>query len=164
MEKFIYTRVESILDPLLPQEQARFRRGRSTVDQVTFLTQEIEDSFSAKRGQALYLSTLQRPAVLFGVAASPANSYSSCQTGTWCHSSWSLSEIAVSPWPLAGNGPRSKLRCLRIGVSQGSVLVLAPLLFGIYTHDLPTAASRKHVRMVWRSCALHRGGRIWRAL
>jgi len=33
---------------LLPQEQAVFRQGRSTVDQVTLLTQDIEDSFSAK--------------------------------------------------------------------------------------------------------------------
>jgi len=34
---------------LLPQEQAGFRHRRSTVDQVTLLTQDIEDSFSAKK-------------------------------------------------------------------------------------------------------------------
>jgi len=37
------------VDPLLPQEQAGFRRERSTVIQVSLLTQEIEDSFSAKK-------------------------------------------------------------------------------------------------------------------
>jgi len=49
MKRFIYTRVEPIVYPLRPQEQAGFRRGRSIVDQVTLLTQEIEDSFSAKK-------------------------------------------------------------------------------------------------------------------
>ena len=34
LERFIYTRIEPVIDPLLPREQAGFRRGRSTVDQV----------------------------------------------------------------------------------------------------------------------------------
>jgi len=37
LERLIYTRVEIIIDPLLPQEQAGFRLGRSTADQVTLL-------------------------------------------------------------------------------------------------------------------------------
>jgi len=45
LERFIYARIETIIDPLLPQ-QAVFRHGRSAVDQVTLLTQ---DSFSAKK-------------------------------------------------------------------------------------------------------------------
>ena len=35
--------------PLLPKEQAGFRRGKSTVDPVVLLTQNIEDSFEAKK-------------------------------------------------------------------------------------------------------------------
>ena len=48
-ERLIYARVEPIIDPLLPQEQSGFRHGRSAVDQVTLLTQDIEDSFSAEK-------------------------------------------------------------------------------------------------------------------
>ena len=36
---------DSVVDPQLPREQAGFRLGRSTVDQVTLLTHDIEDSF-----------------------------------------------------------------------------------------------------------------------
>ena len=49
LERLIYARVEPLVDPLLPKEQARFRRGKSTVDQVVLLTQNIEDSFEAKK-------------------------------------------------------------------------------------------------------------------
>ena len=48
LERLVYTRVEPIIDPLLQQEQRGFRHGRSTVDQVTPLTQDVKDSFSAK--------------------------------------------------------------------------------------------------------------------
>ena len=49
LERFIHARVEPIVDPLLPREQAGFRRGRSTVDQTVLLTQNIENLFEAKK-------------------------------------------------------------------------------------------------------------------
>ena len=49
LERFIYACVEPLIDPLLPKEQAGFQRGKSTVDQVVLLTQNIEDSFEAKK-------------------------------------------------------------------------------------------------------------------
>ena len=42
---WINSRIDPVVDPQLPREQAGFRRGRSTVDQVTLLKQDIEDSF-----------------------------------------------------------------------------------------------------------------------
>ena len=49
LERLIHARVEPIVDPFLPREQAGFRRGRSTVDQTVLLTRNIEDSFEAKK-------------------------------------------------------------------------------------------------------------------
>ena len=49
LERLIHARDERIVDPLLPREQAEFRRERSTVDQTGLLTQNIEDSFEAKK-------------------------------------------------------------------------------------------------------------------
>ena len=56
LERLIYARVEPLIDPLLPKEQAGFRRGKSTVDQAVLLTQNIEDSFEAKKKAVPYLS------------------------------------------------------------------------------------------------------------
>ena len=49
LKRLTYARVEPLVDPLLPKEQAGLRRGKSTVDQVVLLTQNIEDSFEAKK-------------------------------------------------------------------------------------------------------------------
>jgi len=51
LKRLIYARVETINDPLLPQEQAGFRHRRSAVDQVTLLTQDIEIAFQLKRSR-----------------------------------------------------------------------------------------------------------------
>ena len=49
LERLIYARIEPIIESLLPGKQAGFRHGKSTVDQVVLLTQNIEDSFEAKK-------------------------------------------------------------------------------------------------------------------
>ena len=49
LERLIHARVEPIVDPLLPREQAGFRQGRSTVYQTVLFTQNIEDSFESKK-------------------------------------------------------------------------------------------------------------------
>ena len=49
LERLTYARLEPLIDPLLPKEQAGFRRKKSTIDQVVLLTQNIEDSFETKK-------------------------------------------------------------------------------------------------------------------
>ena len=41
----MHSRIDPVVDPQLPREQAGFRRDRSTVDQVSLLIQDTEDSF-----------------------------------------------------------------------------------------------------------------------
>ena len=43
LERLIYNCVEPIVEPLLPKKQAGFRHGKSTVDQVVLLTQNVEN-------------------------------------------------------------------------------------------------------------------------
>ena len=47
LSSLIYPTYIPIYRLLLPRKQAGSRRGRSTVDQITFLTQDIEDSLLA---------------------------------------------------------------------------------------------------------------------
>ena len=63
LESLIYARVETITDPLLPQEEVGFRHGSSAEDHVTLLTQDIEDSFSAEKKARAEPSTAGEPVV-----------------------------------------------------------------------------------------------------
>ena len=140
LERLIYARVEPLIDPLLPKEQAGFRRGKSTVDQVVLLTQNIEDSFEAKK---------KAGAVFIDLTAAYDTVW---HRGLTCkllrllpdkHMVKMIMELVRnrSFTLTTGDSKQSRLRRLKNGVPQGSVL--APLLFNIYTYDLPSMISRK---------------------
>ena len=140
LEKLIYARVEPLIDPLLPKEQAGFRCRKSTVDQVVLLTQNIEDSFEAKK---------KASAVFIDLTAAYDTIW---HHGLTCKLLRLLSDKHMIKMIMelvqnrsftltTGDSKQSRLRRLENGVPQGSVL--APLLFNIYMYDLPSMISRK---------------------
>jgi len=57
LDRLTYARVEPIIDSKISEEQAGVRYGKSTLDQITLLTQDIEHSFPAKKkGGAVFLN------------------------------------------------------------------------------------------------------------
>ena len=142
LERLIYACVEPLIDPLLPKEQAGFRRRKSTVDQVVLLTQNIEDSLEAKKkGSAVFIDLTTAYDTIW-------------HRGLTCkllrllpdkHMVKMIMELIRnrSFTLTTGDSKQSRLRRLKNGVPQGSVL--APLLFNIYTYDLPSMISRKFV-------------------
>ena len=140
-DSYTHARIEPIVELLLPQEQAGFRRGRST-DQVTLLTQGIEDSFLAKK---------KAGAVFMDLTAAYDTIW---HCGLTCKLLRTLPDRHIVSFIIelvrnrsftftTGNSAQSRLRRLKNGVSQGSVL--APLISNIYTHDLPVIVARKFV-------------------
>ena len=73
LERLIYARVETIIDPLLPREQVNFPHGRSAVDQVTLWHRKSRIAFQLKRKPELCLLISQQHTTLYGTAASPAS-------------------------------------------------------------------------------------------
>ena len=140
LERLIYTRLEPLIDPLLSKKQAGFRRGKSTVDQVVLLTRNIEDFFEAKK---------KAGAVFVDLTAAYDTVW---HRGLTCkllrllpdkHMVRMIMELVRnrSFTLTTGDSKQSRLRCLKNGVPQGSVST--PLLFNIYTYDLPSMISRK---------------------
>ena len=110
------------------------------MDQVVLLTQNIEDSFKAKK---------KAGAVFIDLTAAYDTFW---HRGLTCkllrllpdkHMVRMIMELVQNRnfTLTTGDSKQSRLRRLKNGVPQGSVL--APLLFNIYTYDLPSTISRK---------------------
>ena len=139
-DRLIYARVKPLIDSLFPKEQAGFRRGKSTVDQVVLLTQNIENSFEAKK---------KAGAVFVSLTAA--------YDTVWHHSltckllrllrnkhmvKMIMELVRNRSFTLTtGDSKQSRLLRLKNGVPQGSVL--APLQFNIYTYNLLSMIFRK---------------------
>ena len=140
LKRLIYACVEPLIDPLLPKQQAGLRHRKSTIDQVVLLTQNIEDPFEAKKKAGV---------IFIDLTAAYDTVW---HRGLTCkllrllpdkHMVKMIMELVRNRSFIltTGDSKQSRLRRLKNGIPQG--LVLAPLLFNIYTYDLPSMISRK---------------------
>ena len=142
MERLILTRINPIVDPLLPYDQAGFRQGRSTVDQVTRLTQTIEHAFDDKQVTgAMFLDLTAAYDTVWhqGLHLKLQRMIRSS------HLTDFIMELLYTRSFVLFNsdGQRSIPHRLKNGVAQGSVL--APTLYNVYTSDFPATLAKRYM-------------------
>ena len=120
-------------------------QGRSAIDQVALITQDIEDSFSAKKKAGALFVDLT---AAYGTVGHRSLTCKLLRFPPDKHMIHMIMEIVGnrSFTLTTGNGKRSSLRRLKNGVPQESVL--APLLFNIFISELPSTVSRKYAHML----------------
>ena len=136
LERLIDAHVEPLIDPLFPKEQVGFRRGKSTVDQVVLLTQNIADSFEAKKKAGAVFIDLT---AAYDTVWHRGLTYKLLRLLPDRHMVRMIMELVRSrSFTLTtGDSKQSRLRRLK------NESVLAALLFNSYTYDLPSMISRK---------------------
>ena len=138
LERFIYTYVKPIINPLLPYEQAGFWQGRSTVDQVILLTREIGDSFLAKKKAGTMfvdLTAAYNIVWYHGLTCKLLHILPDRHMVTMIMKHVQNCSFTIT----TGDDTKSRLQHLYNGILQGSVL--DP--FNIYTHDMPALTAKK---------------------
>ena len=144
LERLLLARLEPIIDPQLPNEQAGFRRGRSTVHNIVNLTDDIEEAFkkSHKAGMILVDLTAAYDTVWHqGLILKLLNVIPDRHFVRFICTIISNRCLTLK----TSDRQVSRLHRLKNGVPHGTVLV--PILFNIYLSDLPPTSSSKYMHM-----------------